>query len=61
MLEGYEEVLLIEDVCAILHMSRNSVYTLLRSGELKGFQTGRAWKIPKVAVEEYIKSKSGLV
>lgn len=61
MLESFDEVLLIEDVCNILHMSRNSLYVLLRSGELKGFQSGRTWKIPKAAVEEYIKQKSGLV
>lgn len=57
MFEAYSDILLIEEACEILHMSRNSLYVLLRSGELKGFQQGRTWKIPKQAVEEYVKEK----
>lgn len=61
MLETYPDLLIIEEVCEALHMSRNSVYELLRKKELKGFQQGRIWKIPKQAVVEYICMKSGLL
>lgn len=60
MLEGYTDVLKLEDVCEILNIGRNSLYALLNSGELKAFRQGRVWKIPKQAVIEYIKQKSGL-
>lgn len=60
MFELYEDILTIEDACGILKMSRNSMYTLLKSGELRGFQQGRVWKIPKQAVIEYVKKKFGL-
>lgn len=60
MFETYEDLMEIEDVCEILHMSRNCVYALLKSKELKGFQQGRIWKIPKLAVIRFITEKSGL-
>ena len=61
MLEQYEDVLEMEQVCDILKLSRNSVYVILKNKELKGYQEGRVWKIPKQAVILYIKKKSGLV
>lgn len=60
MFEQYEDLLEVEAVQELLHMSRNCVYELLRSGGLKGYQEGRIWKIPKQAVVEYIKSRAGL-
>lgn len=60
MLENCEDLMIIEDVCETLHMSRNGVYALLKSGELKGFQQGRIWKVPKEAVIRYITEKAGL-
>ena len=60
MFELYDDVLEIEDVCEILKMSRNCVYAVLKCGELKGYQQGRIWKIPKQAVIEFVKKKSGL-
>ena len=60
MFEQYEDVLDIEQVCDILKMSRNSVYALLKSKALKGYQEGRIWKIPKLAIILYIKKRSGL-
>lgn len=60
MFEEYSDLMILEDVCEVLHMSRTGVYSLLKSGELKGFQQGRIWKIPKIAVITYIMKKSGL-
>ena len=31
-----------------------ALYALLGSGELKGYRNGRVWRIPKLAVQEYI-------
>lgn len=60
MFEGYNDLMIMEDVCEALHMSRTGVYALLKSGELKGFQQGRIWKVPKNAVITYIMKRSGL-
>ena len=60
MFNAYEDLLEVEAACEALHMSRNCLYALLKSGELKGFQQGRIWKIPKQAIIEYITEKSGL-
>lgn len=57
MLNQYEDILTVEDVCDILMVGRNRVYELLSTGELKGFRIGkRSWRIPKERVEEYIKT-----
>ena len=60
MLEGYDDLLETEEVCDILIMSRNCVYGILKSKELKGFQQGRIWKVPKQSIILYIKKKAGL-
>ena len=61
MPEQYEDVLEMEQVCDILKLSRNSVYVILKNKELKGYQEGRVWKVPKQAVIQYIKKRSGLM
>lgn len=60
--ESYErsDILLVEDVMALLYVGRNTAYNLLNSGELKGFRIGRSWRIPKEAVNEYIMRKCKL-
>lgn len=57
MLERYDDVMSVEDLCELLRIGRNRVYELLQSGELKGFRLGRVWKIPKSSVETFITSQ----
>lgn len=54
MLEEYSDILTVEEATEVLRMGYNAVYELLRSGELKGYRNGRVWRIPKLAVREYI-------
>lgn len=56
MLEQYDDVLKTDEACEALRIGYNALYDLLRSGELKGYRNGRTWRIPKVAVQEYILS-----
>ena len=58
MFQSYTDMVTIEDMCEMLHIGRNKAYELLRSGSLGGFKEGRAWKIPKFAVEDYIRERS---
>ena len=61
MFNNYPDLLVIEEACEILHMSRNTLYELLRNKEIKAFQVNRIWKIPREAIEEYCCEKSGLL
>lgn len=58
MLEEYSDILTVEEVTEALRMGYNAVYELLRSGELKGYRNGRVWRIPKLAVREYILNRA---
>ncbi|MSS11311.1 MULTISPECIES: helix-turn-helix domain-containing protein [Clostridia] len=60
MLEQYDDVISANELCEILGIGRNRAYELLQTNQIKGFQMGRPWKIPKVSVEEYLKRKSSL-
>lgn len=54
MLEQYDDVLSVEDLCEILKIGRNRAYELLESGQIKGFRIGRPWKVAKISLIEYL-------
>ena len=54
MLDNYNDILTVEETCEALRMGYNAVYSLLKKGRLKGYRNGRTWRIPKLAVVEYI-------
>lgn len=54
MLEEYADILTVEEACEALRVGYNAMYKLLNSGKLKGYRNGRTWRIPKLAVREYI-------
>lgn len=60
MLEQYQDIMTVYDVAEALFIGKNRVYELLEKGVLKGFRIGRVWKIPRDAVEEYVRAQSGL-
>ena len=60
MFDNYNEILSVEDVCEMLYIGRNGLYKLLGAGEIKAFQYGKTWKIPKVSVEKYVNKKCGI-
>lgn len=58
MLEQYDDVLRTDEACEVLKVGYNALYELLNSGELKGYRNGRTWRIPKLAVQEYILNRA---
>ena len=60
MLEEYADILTAEEACEALRIGYNAMYDLLTSGKLKGYRNGRVWRIPKVAVQEYILTQANL-
>ena len=60
MLNQYNDILTIDELCEVLMIGRNQAYRLLNSQELPGFRIGKIWKIPKIAVDDYIRRQSRL-
>lgn len=60
MLEGIDDLLTSEQVAEILKIGKNALYELLASGDLKAYRNGRVWRIPRQAVEEYIRTQAKL-
>ena len=60
MLEGYDDLLTTEEACEVLKIGKNALYALLADGSLKAYRNGRVWRIPKAAVEEYIRIQAKL-
>ena len=58
MLYNYGDVLTLDDVCEILMIGRNRARELLVSGQISAFRLGRMWKIPKIAMEDYLKRQA---
>lgn len=51
----------VQEVMAVLRLSRNSVHTLLKTGELPSLRFGRKWLVPRSAVRDYLRRQTGAV
>ena len=60
MLEQYDDIMTTEDACDALKVVYNTLYELLSSGQIKGYRNGRTWRIPKLAVQQFILAKAKL-
>jgi excisionase family DNA binding protein len=58
--EYVDEILTVDDVMELLYVGKNTVYSLLQSGQLKGFRLGRSWRIPRESLTKFIIEKAGL-
>ena len=61
-LEAYKEehlpvVLTPAEAMDILGVGKNTMYRLLKSGELKGFRVGRSWRVPESSIEKLMYGK----
>ncbi len=60
MLETYDDLLTVDEACEALKMGKNALYALLTGKKLKAYKNGRVWRIPRLAIEEYIKTNANL-
>lgn len=60
MLEAYDDLLTAEEACEALKIGKNALYTLLADKTLKAYRNGRVWRIPRLSVEEYIRTQANL-
>ena len=54
MLNEYQDVLTVDEACEALRIGYNAMCELLNTGKLKAYRNGRVWRIPKVAVQDFI-------
>ena len=54
MFNEYGDLLTAEETCEALRIGHNLIYELLNSGKLRGFRCGRVWKVPRLALEQYV-------
>ena len=47
------------EVMDILNIGKNTMYTLLNTGELKGFRVGRSWRISAQSLEQFMQLEQG--
>lgn len=48
------EIMQFEEVMKYLNIGKNTLYGLLKNGEINAFKIGKVWKIPRKSVEDYI-------
>lgn len=54
MLNQYDEIITIDELCDILMIGKNLAYRLLTEKRIKAFRIGKKWRIPKSSVEQFI-------
>lgn len=54
MLEQYQDVLSVDDIATILHVSKGMVYNLIHSKQIKGFLVGRKYRILKTELIRFL-------
>lgn len=54
------ELYTVAEVAEILYAGKNTIYKLIHNGELAGMRIGRAWLIPHEALNNFIRTNSGL-
>ena len=55
MLQNYPDILDVKQVSELLNVSSKTVYRLINEGKLASLKVGRAFKIPKIHLLQYIK------
>lgn len=56
MFSEYPDVVSIDQVCQMLHLSKRTVYTLIQTGQLPAKKIGRIYRIRKTDVSHFMVS-----
>lgn len=54
MFECVPDIMTFRECQNVLKVGKNTLLDLIHNGEIEAFRIGNRWKIPKVAVLEYI-------
>ena len=52
-----EELLLLEDICPILHIGKTTAYKLIQSGHLPAQKIGGKWQVRADDLKDYLAGK----
>lgn len=44
----------VKEVCGLLKISRNSLYTLMKNGKLHGTKVGRSWRFTRAEIDFFL-------
>lgn len=58
MFENFDDILNVDDVAKALKIGTSQTYKLVRSGKIQAFKEGRAWKIAKHSLIQYIQNST---
>ena len=58
MLNQYDEIITIDELCDILMIGKNVAYRLLTEKRIKAFRIGKKWRIPKSSIEQFIQENT---
>lgn len=58
MFENFDDILNVDDVAKALKIGTSQAYKLVRSGNIQAFKEGRAWKIAKHSLIQYIQNST---
>ena len=47
-------IITVQETCEILHITKNTLYELLRTQRIRAFKLNRKWMIPKSSVLDFI-------
>ena len=50
--------LTVAEVAAIMRVSKMTVYRVVHSGEIEAIRVGRSFRVPKQAVDQYLRDAS---
>ena len=60
MFDNYDDIMNVTDVAKALKIGNTQAYKLVRSGKLPAFKEGRAWKISKQSLTQYVQQNTDL-
>ncbi|AZR73103.1 hypothetical protein BBF96_06720 [Anoxybacter fermentans] len=52
--DNYPEILLVEEVAEYLRVNKQTIYNLLRQGQLPAKKIGGQWRFHKKAIDDYL-------
>jgi excisionase family DNA binding protein len=56
--QAWPELMTVAEVAAIMRVSKMTVYRLVHSGEIEAIRVGRSFRVPKQAVDQYLRDAS---
>ena len=55
VLNGYPEIMSVEETSAALGVSTKTVYKMLKNGTIQNMKVGRSYRVPKVHLLSFLK------